>query len=74
MQPTLLPRPIHHTGWAYEETVDGYRMVAHRNGNAVQLIKAVVAVAHALLRVVYHVLADGTLYRGSRCQLLRPSP
>ena len=25
--------------------------------------KAVVAVAHALLRVVYHVLADGTVYR-----------
>ena len=25
--------------------------------------KAVVAVAHALLRVVYHVLADGTAYR-----------
>ena len=25
--------------------------------------KAVVAVAHALLRLVYHVLADGTVYR-----------
>jgi transposase len=25
--------------------------------------KAVVAVAHALLRMVYHVLADGTVYR-----------
>jgi len=28
MQPTLLPRPIHHEGWAYEEKVDGYRMLA----------------------------------------------
>ena len=25
--------------------------------------KAVVAVAHSLLRIVYHVLADGTTYR-----------
>jgi hypothetical protein len=25
--------------------------------------RAVVAVAHALLRMVYHVLADGTVYR-----------
>jgi hypothetical protein len=24
-----------------------------------------VAVAHALLRMVYHVLADGTVYRGA---------
>src|SRR5712671_2949164 len=35
MQPTL---PIHHAGWVYKEKVDGYRMVAHKNGNAVQLI------------------------------------
>jgi len=28
MQPTLLPRPIHHEGWVYEEKVDGYRMLA----------------------------------------------
>jgi len=39
MQPTLLPRPIHHAGWVYEEQVDGYRMVAykdrHSSGSAV---------------------------------------
>jgi len=35
MQPTtLVPRPIHHAGWAHEKNVDGYRMVAHKNGNA----------------------------------------
>jgi len=35
MQPTtLVPRPIHHAGWAHEKKVDGYRMVAHKNGNA----------------------------------------
>jgi bifunctional non-homologous end joining protein LigD len=38
MHPTLLPRPIHHAGWVYEEKVDGYRMVAHKNGNAVHLV------------------------------------
>jgi len=37
-QPTLIARPFHHVGWVYEEKVDGYRMVAHKNGNAVQLI------------------------------------
>ena len=34
------------------------RVLRHRGPK-----KAVVAVAHALLRVVYHVLADGTVYR-----------
>ena len=38
MQPTLLPRPIKPAGWVYEEKVDGYRMVAHKNGYVVQLI------------------------------------
>jgi bifunctional non-homologous end joining protein LigD len=31
MQPTLLPRPIHHAGWVYEEKVDGYRMMAYKD-------------------------------------------
>jgi hypothetical protein len=34
------------------------RVLRHRGPK-----KAVVAVAHALLRMVYHVLADGTVYR-----------
>jgi bifunctional non-homologous end joining protein LigD len=38
MHPTLLPRPFHHDGWVYEEKVDGYRMVAVKDGAAGQLI------------------------------------
>jgi bifunctional non-homologous end joining protein LigD len=38
MQPTLVPRPFHHEGWLYEEKVDGYRMVAYKNGGRVRLI------------------------------------
>ena len=29
MQPTRVPRPVHHAGWVYEEKVDGYRVVAY---------------------------------------------
>src|SRR5580704_11832 len=38
MHPTLIPRPIHHEGWVYEEKVDGYRMVAYKDGRTVKLI------------------------------------
>jgi bifunctional non-homologous end joining protein LigD len=38
MHPTLVPRPIHHEGWVYEEKADGYRMVAHKHGGTVRLI------------------------------------
>jgi bifunctional non-homologous end joining protein LigD len=38
MQPTLVPRPIHHEGWVYEEKVDGFRMVARKNGDGVRLL------------------------------------
>ncbi len=38
MHPTLLPRPFHHDGWVYEEKVDGYRMVAYKDGRTVRLI------------------------------------
>ena len=37
MQPTLVPRPIHHAGWD-EEKVDGYRMVIRKEGDEVRLI------------------------------------
>jgi bifunctional non-homologous end joining protein LigD len=36
--PTLIPRPVHHEGWIYEEKVDGYRMVAYKNGGTVRLL------------------------------------
>jgi bifunctional non-homologous end joining protein LigD len=38
MHPTLVPRPVHHEGWVYEEKVDGYRMLAYKQGSAVRLI------------------------------------
>jgi len=38
MHPTLLTHPVHHPGWIYEEKVDGYRMVAYKDGDAVQFI------------------------------------
>ena len=38
MQPTLVPRPIHHAGWVYEEKVDGYRMVAYKDDDEVRLV------------------------------------
>ena len=38
MQPTLVARPFHHEGWVYEEKVDGYRMVAYKEGRTVRLI------------------------------------
>jgi bifunctional non-homologous end joining protein LigD len=38
MHPTLGPRPVHHEGWVYEEKVDGYRMLAYKQGSVVRLI------------------------------------
>ena len=38
MQPTLVSRPFHREGLVYEEKVDGYRMVAHKDGATVKLI------------------------------------
>jgi len=38
MHPTLLTHPVHRPGWIYEEKVDGYRMVAYKDGDAVQFI------------------------------------
>ena len=38
MHPTLVARPVHHEGWVYEEKVDGYRMLAYKQGSVVRLI------------------------------------
>ena len=38
MHATAVPRPIHREGWIYEEKVDGYRMVAYKEGDQVRLI------------------------------------
>ena len=38
MQPTLVAQPFHHKGWVYEEKVDGYRMVAYKDDDAVTIM------------------------------------
>ena len=38
MHPTPVPQPFHHEGWVYEEKVDGYRVLAHKDGDRVRLI------------------------------------
>ena len=38
MQPTLVARPFHAEGFVYEEKVDGFRIVAYKTGDTVNLI------------------------------------
>lgn len=38
MHPTLVREPFHRPGWAYEEKVDGYRMLAYKDGSRVRLV------------------------------------
>lgn len=38
MAPTLTRPPFHRDGWVYEEKVDGWRMLAYKNGRRVRLI------------------------------------
>lgn len=38
MQPTLARPPFHRDGWIYEEKVDGWRMLAYKDGDRVRLI------------------------------------
>jgi bifunctional non-homologous end joining protein LigD len=38
MQPTLVKQPFHRAGWVYEERVDGYRMLAYKDGTHVRLV------------------------------------
>jgi bifunctional non-homologous end joining protein LigD len=38
MQPTLVREPFHRPGWVYEEKVDGWRMVAYKDGDRVRLV------------------------------------
>jgi bifunctional non-homologous end joining protein LigD len=38
MQPTLIAKPFHREGLVFEEKVDGYRMVAYKDGAAVKLV------------------------------------
>ena len=38
MAPTLVRAPFHRDGWVYEEKVDGWRIVAYKDGSRVRLI------------------------------------
>jgi bifunctional non-homologous end joining protein LigD len=38
MAPTLVSPPFHRDGWVYEEKVDGWRMLAYKDGASVRLI------------------------------------
>jgi bifunctional non-homologous end joining protein LigD len=38
MAPTLVRDPFNRAGWVYEEKVDGWRMVAHKEGQRVGLV------------------------------------
>jgi bifunctional non-homologous end joining protein LigD len=38
MAPTLVHAPFHRAGWVYEEKVDGYRMLAYKDGARVRLV------------------------------------
>jgi len=68
MQPTLVREPFHRPGWIYEEKVDGWRIIAYKNGARVRLLSnnrvdharrfREIAAAIALLRVPTLVL-DG---------------
>jgi hypothetical protein len=36
MAPTLIREPFHRDGWVYEEKVDGWRMLAYKDGDRVR--------------------------------------
>ena len=36
--PTLVRAPFHRDGWVYEEKVDGWRILAYKDGDRVRLI------------------------------------
>lgn len=38
MIPTLVPEPFHRPGWVYEEKVDGWRILAYKDGARVRLL------------------------------------
>jgi bifunctional non-homologous end joining protein LigD len=38
MQPELAPEPFHRPGWVWEETYDGWRMIAYKDGQRVRVV------------------------------------
>ena len=39
MAPTFVRKPFHRDGWVYKEKVDGWRMLAHKDGARVRLVR-----------------------------------
>ena len=37
MQPTQVKQPFHRDGWVYEEKIDGWRILAYKDGRSVRL-------------------------------------
>jgi ATP-dependent DNA ligase len=37
VQPTQVKQPFHRDGWVYEEEIDGWRMLAYKDGRTVRL-------------------------------------
>jgi hypothetical protein len=38
MQPELAPEPFDRPGWVYEEKLNGWRMIAYKDGPRVRLV------------------------------------
>jgi bifunctional non-homologous end joining protein LigD len=38
MAPTLVREPFHRAGWVFEEKVDGWRILAYKDGDRVRLV------------------------------------
>jgi bifunctional non-homologous end joining protein LigD len=38
MSPTLVREPFHRDGWVYEEKIDGWRILAYKDGQRVHLL------------------------------------
>ena len=38
MQPTLVREPFHRPGWVYEEKIDGWRILAYKDGRRIRLL------------------------------------
>ena len=59
MLATLVSEPFHRNGWVYEEKVDGWRIVAYKDGSRVSLVsrtgrdhaKRFPEIAHAIRRL-----------------------
>ena len=75
MHPTLVREPYHRDAWAYEEKYDGWRMLAFKDADRVQLVsrnghnhtERFAAIAHAVARLPARTLIlDGEVWPSTR--------